>query len=363
MTNAWVATSASAQAITARFGAHVIVAGLVVLAVVLSGIQLPHVQSQVESPTPTPAAGLGNRVESLTFSARGGQRLAADETQVVRQAAPLTPFIFRPRKGVITYTVEAGDTLFGIAFQHNLQPESVLWANADLKDNPDLLEVGMVLTIPPVDGVLHIVKKGDTLESIAKKYKAPSSDILEAVWNNLVSGQDLPVGQPLLVPGGTRETVVWQLPATTKAAPATAGVGGWTNAGQCLNVAPKPLGTGQFVWPTVSHLVGGNPYAAWHRGIDLAGNTGDPVFAADSGTVLWAGPNSWGYGNLVVLDHGNGWQTFYAHLSRILVRCGQQVLQGAHIGAIGSTGRSTGPHLHFETRLNGDLPNPLVYLR
>jgi len=361
ITRTWQATTEGAQALMVRFGAHLVVGGLLVLAVALSDVQLPpKMQAQLAFPTPTPAANLGNRVEGF-FSMRGGSRMMGDETQVVRQASPLTPYIYRPRKGVISYTVQAGDTMFGIAQQFSLQPESILWANGELKDNPDLLSVGMEIAVPPVDGVLHTVQKDDTLDSIAKKYKVTPEAIVSATWNNLVTGQGVSVGQTLVVPGGKREMVVWQLPATTK--PATgSSVNGWTNVGQCLNVSATPLGSGKFVWPTNSHRIGGNPYAWWHRGIDLAGNLGDPVYATDSGTVMWAGPNSWGYGNLIVLDHGNGWQTFYAHLSQVYVRCGQKILQGAAIGAVGSTGRSTGPHLHFETRLNGDLPNPLSNL-
>lgn len=138
--------------------------------------------------------------------------------------------------------------------------------------------------------------------------------------------------------------------------------GGWTDAGKCFGVTPLPIGTGNFIWPTGVHQMTGNRYSPWHRAIDLFGSLGDPVYAADAGVVIWAGPDSRGYGRVVMLDHGNGWQTRYAHLSQVHVRCGQQILQGALIGAVGSTGRSTAPHLHFEMHHEGDLPDPcLVY--
>jgi LysM repeat protein len=363
--NAWQATSEGAQAVIARCGAHLVVIGLVVLAVVLSDMHLPvperDVVASVLTLTPTAAVNVGNRAD-INFPdiiTRGGPRLSTDQSSVARAALPLTPYINRPRKDVISYTIQAGDTMFGIAQQFNLQPESILWANPEFNDNPDLLSVGMEIAVLPVDGVLHTVQKGDTLDSIAKKYKVTPEAIVLAVWNNLIPGQELPVGKSIIVPGGKREMVVWQIPAANKPAPASTGVGGWSNAGQCLNVSAKIVGTGKLIWPVNAHWVSGNPYAWWHRGVDLAGNLGDPVYAADAGTVLWAGPNSWGYGNMILLDHGNGWQTLYAHLSQIYVRCGQQIIQGATIGAVGSTGRSTGPHLHFETRFNGDLPNPL----
>jgi LysM repeat protein len=263
---------------------------------------------------------------------------------VARAASPLTPHINRPRKDVISYTIQAGDTMFGIAQQFNLQPESILWANPELKDNPDLLSVGMEIAVPPVDGVLHTVQKGDTLDSVAKKYKVAPEAITAAIWNNLIPGQDLPIGMSIIVPGGRREMVVWQIPAANKPAPAGTGAGGWSNAGQCLNVSAKVAGTGKFVWPANVHRVSGNPYAWWHRGIDLAGNKGDPVYAADTGTVLWAGPNSWGYGNMILIDHGNGWQTLYAHLSQIACPLRSAIGSRCDGRAIGSTGRSAG---HF----------------
>ncbi len=132
ITRSWQATSESAQALIARFGSHLVVIGLVALAVVLSGVRLPQQAVVIPVPTlPTTAPELGNRANEV-LTMRGGPRLQNDETMLVRLASPKTPYINRPRKGVITYTVQAGDTMFGIAQQFNLQPETILWANADL---------------------------------------------------------------------------------------------------------------------------------------------------------------------------------------------------------------------------------------
>lgn len=337
-----------------RLGLHGAILALVVAAILWNGVNI----SAAPSPQ-TPSQFFAMPARSASAAAELRPIWTAGNETLTRYASPVTIIPDRPREAIITYTVRPGDTLFGIALMYNLAPETVLWANSELKDNPDMLNVGMVLNIPPVDGVVHVVQEGDTLEAIAARYKVSVEAIVNASWNSLRNDQQPVVGQHLIVPGGKRELVVWQLPKPTAAVSAAFIK---AHAGFCAGVAPGPLGTGAFIWPNDDHRVTGNPYTGWHRAIDLAGRTGDPVYAADSGTVVYAGWNSWGYGNLIVLDHGNGWQTWYAHLSQLYVGCGQQVLQGATIGAIGSTGRSTGPHLHFETRYNGDLPNPLNYL-
>jgi murein DD-endopeptidase MepM/ murein hydrolase activator NlpD len=134
--------------------------------------------------------------------------------------------------------------------------------------------------------------------------------------------------------------------------------------GACSTVADGAVGAGVFIWPANSHFLSGFDYApgANHRGIDIDGNTGDGVYAVDNGVVVYAGWNNWGYGNVVVINHGNGWQTLYAHLSAYNVGCGQSVYQTNVIGAIGSTGNSTGSHLHFEMMYNGTKVNPWDYL-
>jgi murein DD-endopeptidase MepM/ murein hydrolase activator NlpD len=124
------------------------------------------------------------------------------------------------------------------------------------------------------------------------------------------------------------------------------------------------IGSGGFVWPANAHYLSGNNYWSGHLGIDIAAGLGDPVYAADGGVTVFAGWSNWGYGNMVVIDHGNGWQTLYAHLrdTGVLSKCGESVVQGQLIGWAGSTGNSSGPHLHFELNFKGTRPNPWSYL-
>jgi murein DD-endopeptidase MepM/ murein hydrolase activator NlpD len=306
-----------------------------------------------------------NTEENLTFVGQGGPILI-DQAVVAPQANPYTTIPNRQRRDVILYTVQEGDTLFGIAAFYGLTPESLLWANYDaLQDNPHLLKPGMELNIPPVNGIVYTVGSGDTVDTIAEKYKV-TADVIYAEgyeWNQLKTGQQPQVGAVLIIPGGSREFKSWAL-TQAENSPASTGVpvAGNSNAGFCTDVQAGLVGSGTFIWPADQHWVSGNNYAPWHPGIDIAAHMGDPIYAADNGVVVYAGWNTWGYGYLVVIDHGNGWQTWYAHNSAIYVGCGQNVFQGSVISAAGSTGRSTGPHLHFETRLNGTLPNPFNVL-
>jgi murein DD-endopeptidase MepM/ murein hydrolase activator NlpD len=137
--------------------------------------------------------------------------------------------------------------------------------------------------------------------------------------------------------------IVWQ--------PTLPQEGGWSGAASCSGTYYAPVGSGAFVWPTDDHYLSGKNYnALWHPGLDLSAWYGEPVYAADAGVTVYAGWNAWGYGNMVVVDHGNGWHTLYGHLSQVSVSCAQSVERGGVIGLAGSTGRSTGPHLHFEMR-------------
>lgn len=137
---------------------------------------------------------------------------------------------------------------------------------------------------------------------------------------------------------------------------------GWEGGGACWGEASAPIGSGYFVWPTDNHYLSGYDYSIYHLGLDITVWLGDPIYAADAGAVVYAGWNDWGYGNLIIIDHGNGWHTLYGHLSQINVTCGQGVAQGELIGLAGSTGHSTGPHLHFEMRAGDGRVNPWYYL-
>ena len=165
----------------------------------------------------------------------------------------------------------------------------------------------------------------------------------------------------LVIPGGTRDFLVWQLPAFSDLHGAAA-----AGAGVCALPSYGLRGNGWLLWPTASRRISGwtfhDPRNPPLSGLDIGLATGDPIYAADNGVIAYAGWNDWGYGYLLVLDHGNGYHTYYGHLSAIWVVCGQSVSQGTALGAGGSTGRSSGPHLHFEVRYDGIPQDPVYYL-
>lgn len=261
-----------------------------------------------------------------------------------------------------TYTIEAGDSIFRIAENYGLEPETVLWANYDvLHDDAHNISVGDELIIPPADGIYVKFKESDQLQRLADKYRVELEDVLSCPTNKIdMTDPVIEAGMYLLFPGGYRETqafnpVVFEFSKNSGVNKSIAGPGGcsWDY---------KAYGSGTYIWPTASHTMTGNDFWSGHMGVDLGTVEGGPIYAADGGTVIYAGPISGGYGNMIMIDHGTGYQTLYAHLSVVNVSCGQGVSQGQVIGLGGSTGNSTGPHLHFELRYGGGFVNPWTVL-
>ena len=268
-----------------------------------------------------------------------------------------TSLPIKPRLVIEKYTAAKGDTIFAIASKFNLKPQTILWGNYDiLADNPNYLKPGQVLTILPVDGVYHKWSAGEGLNGVAKFYGVTPDSIVDFPGNDLnraaigdFANPTIEPGKMLIIPGGQREFVVWSAPRITRSDPAVARIYG---PGACGGVVDGLIGSGIFLWPAPDRTISGYDYSpeTGHYAIDIGGQLNNGVFATDSGVIVYAGWNDYGYGNVIVIDHGNGWQTLYAHLSSISVICGQSVSQGQVIGLLGSTGRSSGPHLHFEMR-------------
>ncbi len=260
-------------------------------------------------------------------------------------ATPATPL----RPAIITYTMGINENVWSVARYFGLKPETVLWANVQGNEHdPDVHIVApQRLIILPVDGALYTVQPGDTLEKVALRHRVPEEAITGFALNSLEEPYELQPGQRLIVPGATRFY--------------TGGVS-YESPSFSNEFYPKdaPKGSGTFAWPTVGYLSQG--YWSGHYAIDIANKTGTPVVAADHGYVIMAGRDSWGYGNQVLIGHGNGFMTRYAHLDTMLLRAGDIVTKGQQIGTMGSSGRATMPQLHFEIIEEGLRRNPLDYL-
>ncbi len=289
-------------------------------------------------------------------------------SSISRAVSLYTTIPTRPRVGVITYTVKTGDSVFGIAGQFALNPETILWSNYSvLADNPHLLQPGQVLTILPVNGTYHKWSAGEDLQKVAAYYQVSPAAIIEWPGNHFdlfefdLENPPITPGTMLIIPGGRREFVSYDPPRIPRDDPAVARTYG---PGHCGTIMDGPIGVGSFLWPTVDHTLIGYDYSPGtnHFGIDLGGEMGNPIWAVDNGVVVYAGWSNNGYGNLVVIDHGNEWQSLYAHLNDIYVSCGQSVYQGNSIGALGTTGASSGPHLHFELIYGTAKVNPWDFL-
>ncbi len=346
---AWVKRVRANEAMMSRTSTHIIIILLALIGVGLSNLPLswnsirvirPLRQTSAEADA-LPAPVKEEQVTPLTLPSTLND---VEDDVLIRAAVPHTIIPDRTREQISTYVVEGGDSIFGIAAKFGLAPETVIWANSELEGQPDLLRIGQQLTILPINGVYHQVGGSDTIEGIAASYKVEPAAIIDYSLNQLDSDNPIiEVGQWLVVPNGRKPFVPRTVTAYSGPAPEDA-----------FN------GTGVFGWPASGTIFQG--YWSGHPGIDIAAWSGAPINAADSGYVIFAGWNNTGYGYTVVIEHNNGFQTLYGHLQAYYVEAGDNVAKGQQIAEMGSTGNSTGPHLHFEIRQGTVQRNPVGFL-
>lgn len=286
---------------------------------------------------------------------------------------PSEPDVIVTRTQTELYTVREGDVVGTIARRFGVNIETIIAANRLTKQAS--IKPGDTLKIPPVSGVLHVVKKGDTVTKLAQTYRAEADKIIAT--NNLAN-RALTPGEEIVIPDGVSPVVVVTRPPTgavvRPGVPTTnirnksldkyqelIDVRGDTRAKPAdvnVNVAPPT----KLLWPTTQHSI--TQYYGWnHTGIDLDGDYVDAIYASADGSVEAAGWNSGGYGLQILIDHENGLKTRYAHASKMFVKPGDRVKKGQVIAMVGTTGRSTGTHLHYEVYLNGKRQNPLRYIK
>ena len=269
--------------------------------------------------------------------------IITEEGGALMKPTLINPKTTTRRNKIITYTVEAGDTISSIAAQFNVSVNTILWENK--LSSRSIIRPGDKLTILPTNGVTHRVKNGETVGGIAKKYKVDLEEILEV--NNIPDPSYIVVGQKLIIPNG-RPLRPTTPPRRTRLA----------TIRQLFTPRP-PSADGGLIWPLNSRRIT-QYYHYKHPALDIAAPYGSPIYAVKGGRIIRA-TRSRGYGINVVIDHGGGWRTLYAHMSRLAVSKGEVVNSGQIIGFIGCTGWCTGPHVHYEIRINGRKVNPLNY--
>ena len=252
-------------------------------------------------------------------------------------------------KGEITeYRVVEGDTVSSIAQKYGVSIDTILWEN-NIK-SVEAIKPKQILRILPVTGVKHIVKRGETVYSIAKYYSVDAQNIIDYPFNTFSNDEifALTAGQELIVPEGIEPKETFT---------------GTRNIAVTVVPIPGVVGEGNFMWPTSGRIT--QRYSWYHPAVDIANASNPPIVASATGTVVMAGWNGGGYGNYVIIDHGNGYSTLYGHMlnNSMVVKAGDKVTQGQKLGNMGSTGRSTGTHLHFEIKLGGAKLDPLKMLK
>lgn len=276
-------------------------------------------------------------------------------------------------EGFSTYTVKAGDTLLTVALEVGVDVGDLPCAVSPTFRMDQPLVIGDQLEVPPPGWRCHEVEPDETLAAIAARYGVDPAEVIAVAWNRLdgtaLGNGALMPGRYLRIPpveeemanGGFLNFMLAQ-PVTVSPITAYAIGGSKPRTSTMVGPLPKdwPYGSGNFMWPVYGWMSQG--YRGDHRAIDIAAPPGAFVTASDRGVVIRAGWNNQGYGNFVVIDHNIDYITLYAHLDDIVVKEGEVVAQGQVIGTVGSTGNSTGPHLHFEIRDFGRRANPLDLL-
>ncbi len=357
---------------TLKIGMFILTAIVVVLAVWGVGALIVHATALPAEPTATPSpteVAMPADWATPTFTTENEPNGVVRLPEVIAAVETIAPTSeIEDRTDFVTYIVKEGDTIFDIADRYGLKPETILWTNwYILGEMPDAIYPGQEVLVPPDDGAMYMWFQGDGLNGVSGYFGVTPESIVNYPLNDLdpntLGDWSLPNIQPgtmLFVPGGTRPNMSW-IPARGEEISGNSYLG----PGACSGILYGNVGTGAFTWPTTAHYLSGYDYnPPVHNGLDFDGDFGSPIYAADSGVVIYSGWSDRGYGNLVVIDHDGGWQTYYAHLlDGSLPACGSNVVRGELIASMGSTGNSTGPHLHFEMRLNGAPVNPWSYLQ
>jgi murein DD-endopeptidase MepM/ murein hydrolase activator NlpD len=273
----------------------------------------------------------------------------SEGTAVIKSEISTTQKTVRPRTEMVYYDVQSGDTISTIAQDFGVSVNTILWENN--LSIYSLIRPGKKLAILPTTGVKHKVIRGENIKQIANKYKVDEERIIEV--NNIANANKLAIGDMLIIPDGKKFTTTSYSPTRVSSVSAI------TNL--VKPSAAAPVASNKMNWPTSGYRI--TQYYSWrHTGLDIADKAGTSIYAADAGTVEYAGWSN-GYGNNIVVNHGGGKKTRYAHLSKFYVSKGVRVDKGETIAAMGNTGWSTGPHLHFEVIINGSKYNPLNYIR
>lgn len=327
---------------------------LAVALVLLASLRFGASSASVTQADQAAVADRASAAVTAQAIARGGEGYVGPVARTwtsrgIRAVLPAPSADLGQRLVTVGYVVQEGDSLASIAARFGLQPQSLLGANPTLSGGAEALRAGEELLILPVDGVYHEVTAGETLERIAARYGVTADVIRDYPGNSIREETILMAGEGLVIPGGVappREAAssAGSLPFLPDAWVPAEGTGG----------------SGALQWPITGVLT--QRYSAYHQAIDIATNAGTPVLAADAGYVASVGPYHAQYGNMIVINHGDGRQTLYAHLQSYAVETGQVVEAQQVIAYCGSTGNSTGPHLHFEVYENGVRQNPLHYL-